>query len=449
MAAGQGDLLRYPVLALAADASLVATRTAERGDIERTGLRVIDVRSGTTVLELDEPGIRLIPAAWAPVPGDRRLLLTHDRAGWFRPSVLDLDTGGSTDLLASTAGEVTALAWFPDAGAVLVLQTDEGRDRLLRVPLDGSEPRVLLDPGTVDDALVRHDSQVWARVHSSVEPPRWVDTSGRVVLRLPGAEIPSGRPTRAIAVEGPAGPIQAFVTEPEGPAPHPTIVSIHGGPNWHHTDGFDETTQAYADHGYAVLWVNYRGSTGYGSAFRDSIRGRVGLTEAEDVVAAVDALVERGVADPTRLFLEGWSWGGYLGELLAGLHPGRWRAVCAGIPGGDYVAAHRESSPEMRQWDVAMFGGTPDEVPDAYAASNPTTYADRVRAPMLVIAGEADSRSPIGSTRIYVDRLRDHGVQIELHAYEGGHHANAMDEQIAHVRLTMDFFARHGGVPVA
>jgi dipeptidyl aminopeptidase/acylaminoacyl peptidase len=449
MAAGQGDALRCRRIALSADGTMVAIRTAERGDIEITGLRVIDVATGSTLGDLDEPGIRFIPAAWSPIHGDRRLLFMHDRGGWLRPAVWDLEEGSSGDLAAGIEGELTALAWFPGGAGALLLQTHEGRDRLLRVPLDGAAAEILLDPGTVDDAMVLGDGVVWARVHSSVEPPRWVDGSGATVLEIPDAEIPAGRPVRPFWVHGPGGRVQAFVVEPDGAQPHPTIVSIHGGPNWHHTDGFDERTHAYVDHGYAVLWVNYRGSTGYGSAFRDAIRGRMGLTESEDVLAAVDRLVADGVADPDRLFLEGWSWGGYLSELLAGLHPERWRAVAAGIPGGDYVAGHYESSPEMRQWDVAMFGGTPIEVPEAYHRSNPMAYIDRVQAAMLVIAGEADPRSTLGSTMTYVHGLKVRGVEIEIRVYEGGHHANAMDEQIEHVRLIVDLFARHGGVPVA
>ena len=449
MAAGQGDELRYPRIALSADATLVSTRTAERGDIEITGLRVIDVATGAIAVDLDEPGVRLIPAAWSPVDGDHRLLFVHDRSGWFRPAVWDVEAGSSRDLAGGVEGELMALGWFPDAASALVLQTHEGRDRLFRIPVDGGEAEILLDPGTIDDAFVRGDGAVWARAHSGAEPPRWIDGSGATVLELPDAETPPGRPVEPFWVTGPGGRVQAFVVEPDGARPHPTIVSIHGGPNWHQTDGFDEQTQAYVDHGYAVLWVNYRGSTGYGSAFRDAIRGRIGLTESEDVLAAVDRLVADGVADPDRLFLEGWSWGGYLSELLAGLHPERWRAVAAGIPGGDYVAGHYESSPEMRQWDIAMFGGTPMEVPEAYHRSNPMTYIDRVRAPMLVIAGEADTRSTLGATMTYVHGLKARGVEVELRVHEAGHHANAMAEQIEHVRLIVAFFARHGGVPVA
>jgi dipeptidyl aminopeptidase/acylaminoacyl peptidase len=220
-------------------------------------------------------------------------------------------------------------------------------------------------------------------------------------------------------------------------------VSVHGGPNWHHGDGFDEGTQAYVDHGYAVVLVNYRGSTGYGRSFRERLRGDIGFPESEDVNAALDRLIVEGTVDPERVYLEGWSWGGYQATLNAGLRPERWRAVCAGIPVGDYVAAHYECSPPLRAWDVAMFGGSPMDAPEMYHERNPMTYIDRVQAPILMIAGEHDSRCPLGQVMTYAHGLRARGKTVEVHLYPGGHHANDMAEQIRHVELTMGFFARH------
>jgi dipeptidyl aminopeptidase/acylaminoacyl peptidase len=218
-------------------------------------------------------------------------------------------------------------------------------------------------------------------------------------------------------------------------------VSVHGGPNWHHTDGYEPTVQSYVDHGYAVLLVNYRGSTGFGRAFRDAIRGHLGTLESEDVNAALDHAVAAGWVDPQRVALEGWSWGGYLATLNAGLRPDRWRAVCAGIPVGDYVASHYESAPELRAWDVAMFGD-PVEEAERYRAGNPITYVQDVRAPVLLIAGEQDSRCPLGQVMTYAVALKALGRPVDVHLYRGGHHANATEEQVLHVELVTGFIER-------
>lgn len=189
--------------------------------------------------------------------------------------------------------------------------------------------------------------------------------------------------------------------------------------------------------------MNYRGSSGYGTAFRDALQGDIGFPESEDVNAALDHLIAEGTTDPNRVFLEGWSWGGYLAALNAGLHPQRWRAVVAGIPVGDLVAAHYESAPALQAWDVAVVGGTPMDLPELYAERNPMTYVDRVRAPVLIIAGEHDSRCPLGQVMVYAHALRLRGREVELHTYPGGHHALSIEETVRHVELVVDFFRRH------
>ena len=168
-------------------------------------------------------------------------------------------------------------------------------------------------------------------------------------------------------------------------------MSVHGGPEWHERDAFDAETQAFVDAGYAVALVNYRGSTGYGIAFREALAGNPWFPETEDVIAGLDALIAAGITDPDRVAPSpGWSWGGCLACLNVGLHPDRWKAVFAGIPAGDMVVAHYASMPEIQAYDVALYGGTPEGVPELWRERNPMTYVDRAVAPVLVIAGEED-----------------------------------------------------------
>ncbi|GIU97944.1 MAG: peptide hydrolase [Actinomycetota bacterium] len=430
---------------LSADGRLVCIRHAERGDIERQALRVLDARTGEPVAELDD-GARMSPEHWSPVPGDQRLVGWSDRGGIERPFVWDPVAGTRADLDLDLPGCVFPEGWYPGAEALLLRHAHEGVDELLRYELGtGALDTVRPAGGTVSATWIRPDGAVWAQVESSVEPPRIVEVgSGREVARLDGPDRPPGRPFRPFWFTGPAGlRIQGFVVEPEGRPPFPTILSIHGGPNWHHTDAYDPTVQAYVDHGFAVALVNYRGSSGYGTAFRDALQGDIGFPESEDVNAALDHLIAEGTTDPNRVFLEGWSWGGYLAALNAGLHPQRWRAVVAGIPVGDLVAAHYESAPALQAWDVAVVGGTPMDLPELYAERNPMTYVDRVRAPVLIIAGEHDSRCPLGQVMVYAHALRLRGREVELHTYPGGHHALSIEETVRHVELVVDFFRRH------
>jgi dipeptidyl aminopeptidase/acylaminoacyl peptidase len=218
---------------------------------------------------------------------------------------------------------------------------------------------------------------------------------------------------------------------------------VHGGPEWHHTDDHDPETQAFVDEGFAVILVNYRGSTGHGTAHREALHANVGFPESRDIHAALDHAVAQQIADPARIFLAGWSWGGYLATLNAGRDPDRWRAVFAGIPVGDSVAAHYECAPALRAWDLAVMGGAPEDLPGLYTERNPITYVDRVTAPLLVIAGDHDSRCPIGQVMTYVVRLQARGHPVEVHRYPAGHHTNDDAGEVAHTERILAFFKRY------
>jgi dienelactone hydrolase len=429
---------------LSFDGSLLAIRHTEHGDILHHALRVLDTDSGKTVGELEDPGLPLMPRAWSPVAP--LLAIVHERAGIERPAVWEPALGERRDLpLATLEGPVIPIDWFPDGKALLLHHETRGRQLLLRYDLPTDEVTTLLDfAGTIEAAAVRPDADVWSLVHSGVDAPSVRDLAGRTVLTI-GEPPPRGASFEPISWTNPHGqPIEGFLVRPPGgEGPVPTIVSVHGGPEWHHTDGWDPGTQAFVDHGFAVLLVNYRGSTGHGTAFRETLQGNIGFPESEDVIAGLDHVIAAGITDPANVFLEGWSWGGYLAMLNAGLHPGRWRAIMAGIPTGDYVAAHYEAAPPIRAWDDAVMGGSPMDLPELYRERNPMTYVDRVTAPMLVIAGEHDSRCPLGQVMTYVHALRARHHPVDVHLYAAGHHSNDVAEQIRHVELTMAFFARY------
>ena len=430
---------------LSADGSLLCIRHAEDGDIVRMAVRVLDTDTGRVVGDLRDEGEPIAPAGWSPVRGDARLVLTREVSGFERPWMWNLSTGDLAPIEVDAPGALFVQDWFPGGDALLVRQDHEARDALLRVDLTtGAADVVVPAIGTITEAAVRPDGTVWYRGENGATPPRYLDPAGAEVIAVPGAEAPpDGRPFEAVWFTNPAGDrIQGWLIRPDGDGPYPTILSVHGGPDYHNTDAYDARRIAYADHGFAVLLVNYRGSTGYGSAFRHALQGNIGLPESEDINAGIDHLIAEGVADPDRLFIEGWSWGGYLSTLNAGMHPDRWKGVVAGIPVGDYVASHYECAPPIRAWDIAIMGGSPMDLPQAYHERNPMTYVDRVTAPILMIAGEHDSRCPLGQVMTYAHALRVRDKEVAVHLYAEGHHANDVQEQIRHVELAMDFFRR-------
>ncbi|HEY7478549.1 MAG TPA: prolyl oligopeptidase family serine peptidase, partial [Actinomycetota bacterium] len=443
--AGVGRAWPYGTGGLSADGSLLCLHHAEHGDILHNALRLLDASTGEPRGELVDPGRNLDPCVWSPLPGDQRLAFTSELGPFERPAIWDAATGERRDVDVDLPGAVFPLDWWPDGAALLVLHEHLGVGQLYRLDPRTGDVTLVADPGgDVDDARVRPDGEVWLRASDSVRPPRILAADGREVLPNPDEPPPEGRPYRSFFTTGPGGqPIQSFVVTPDGEPPFPTVISIHGGPEWHERDRFDAETQAFVDEGYAVALVNYRGSTGYGVAFRESLIGNVCHTESEDIVATLDALVDEGTTDPELVFWSGWSWGGCLACFNAGMHPERWRALFAGIPAGDFVAAHRAAADELQAWDDAVYGGGPDDVPEAYRRSDPMTYADRVTAPTLIIAGEQDPRCPPEGITPWVDAVRARGVPVDVEMYAAGHHANSMEQQVDHMRRILAFFARY------
>ena len=219
---------------------------------------------------------------------------------------------------------------------------------------------------------------------------------------------------------------------------------VHGGPTWLDADRWQPDVQALVDSGFAVAMVNYRGSIGYGREWRDSLIGDIGGPELEDVNAGLRDLIERGIADPARAVVAGYSWGGYVTLLELGKHPDLWRAGVAGVPIGDYEAGYEDLSPLLQAYDRALLGGVePKDVPELMRDRSPINFADDVRAPVLFIIGENDSRCPIRQAMLYVDKLEARQHPHEVYVFSTGHGSFDVDERVKQVRMVLEFLARH------
>jgi dipeptidyl aminopeptidase/acylaminoacyl peptidase len=431
--------------ALSADETLVALSVSEDGDVLHPSLRVIDATSGAVVGELRDEGKQLGACGFSPIPGDARLAITHERTGEERPAVWDPRTGELMDLELELVGPVEAIDWWPDGGSLLLLQLVEGRHRLHRYRLDtGRVEQLDTDLGSITAAAVRPDGEVWYRVHHGEHPARILASgSARPLLEADGPAAPLGRDFESWWFTNPDGArVHGFLVRPEGEGPHPVILRVHGGPHSADLDRWAPDLQAHVDAGFLVAMVNYRGSVGYGQAWRDALKENVGFLELEDVLAGLDDLVERGLADPARVVLAGWSWGGYVTLLGIGRHPDRFASAIGGVPVADYVAAYEDESPILQAMDRSLFGGSPSDLPDLYRERNPIEYAAAVRVPLLILAGENDTRCPIRQVWNYVDRLRTGGIEPEVYTYATGHSSFDVEERVRQTAIVLDFLAR-------
>jgi dienelactone hydrolase len=419
--------------ALSADDRVVVLEVMEDGDVLHPSLRAIDAVTGGTLVELRDPGLELAGFGFSPVPGDMRMAITREHTGERRPALWDTATGAVVDIAVDLDGLVEPVDWWPDATALLLQQLVEGRHRLHRYDLGtGALEELDTEPGSITAAAVRPDGSVWYRVHAGPHPARLLAVGSPTPLLVPdGPAAPDGRPFETWWFTNPNGQrVHGFLVRPDGDGPWPVMLRVHGGPHSVDMDRWAPDIQAHVDAGFLVAMVNYRGSEGFGQAWRDELTGNVGFLELEDELAGLDDLVARGLADPARAVLAGWSWGGYVALLGVGRHPDRWAAAIAGVPVADYVAAYEDESPILQAMDRALFGGSPREIPDVFHERNPITYANDVRAPLLILAGENDSRCPIRQVRNYVDRLRARGVEPQVYTYTTGHSSYDVEERI-------------------
>jgi dipeptidyl aminopeptidase/acylaminoacyl peptidase len=445
---------------LSADETLLCVEHSDDGDLLHPALRVYRVGTATNgsgasgsgptpqtppvAGELRDPGLALNAFAWSPILGDQRLAIGHERRGERSPAIWDLATGEVSDLAIPWDHFTEVADWWPDASALLVVDLHDGRHRLHRYDLATKAlTRLPTRPGSITGARVRPDGSVWYRVQNGEHPGVLLQVGSDEPILAP-EDPPPGRPFVSWEFPNPAGQrVHGWRIEPDGPTPWPTLVLVHGGPTSVDLDRWAPDVQAYVDAGFQVVLVNYRGSIGFGAAWRDTLIRNIGWPEVEDVLAGMDDLTRRGLADPTRLAIAGWSWGGYITLLMSGMHPDRFIAGVAGVPVGDYAAAYADESPILQAYDRALLGGTPQDVPDLMRERSPIEYVDRVSAPLMILAGEHDSRCPIRQILNYTDRLAARDHPHELYLYPTGHAPRQIEERIHQTAMVLEFLARN------
>lgn len=436
---------------LSHDEELATIVHSEHGDAQKPALRVVRLSKrgiDDVVADLwDGPGFGLWPVAFSPRRGSTELLITHERGGLTRPLIWDPVAGTQREIEPDLAGDTTA-TWFADGRALLLTHQHRARSELYRFDL-GSGVVTLLPTrrGSITDAVPRPDGSVDYLWSSATSPPLLLNTADGTDTTV-GSDPGPSLADRSIA--GPGGDIHVLIARPDelvdaDAGPQPTVLLLHGGPAAQDMDAFSAVRNAWVSSGYTAVHVNYRGSTGYGAAWRNANIGRPGRIELEDVVAVRDALVADGTADPTRLIVAGRSWGGYLALLGLGLHPDLWSMGIALVPVADTATVYEDMMEEIRAAYRVRFGGSPTDVPDVYTDSSPLSVVEEVVAPVLLTGGVHDTRCPIRQIELYESRLVELGKQHELHIFDHGHTARSPAARIEEMSTVLAFAERHHG----
>jgi dipeptidyl aminopeptidase/acylaminoacyl peptidase len=215
--------------------------------------------------------------------------------------------------------------------------------------------------------------------------------------------------------------VEAFVTKPprfDSGKRYPSILSIHGGPVGQFTYGYDFGSQFLAANGYVVVEPNPRGSTGRGQDFVRAIYRSWGITDYPDVIGAVDRIIELGYADPDRLYVTGYSYGGYMTNVVV-TETGRFRAAASGA-GHSMIAANYGHDIYQKWYDWEL--GLPSENREMYDRLSPLLRAGRVVTPTIFLGGREDWNVPVLNAELFYQALRHRGVDTQLVVYPDTHH---------------------------
>ncbi len=209
---------------------------------------------------------------------------------------------------------------------------------------------------------------------------------------------------------------------------YPTLLIIHGGPNGQDDDAFDFLREWFAANGYVVLAVNYRGSSGRGATYQKAIYADWGNKEVMDLLAAVDWAVSSGIADPDRLGIGGWSYGGILTDYTIASDT-RFKAAMSGASSALQMSLYGIDQ-YIVQWDLEI--GQPWKAADLYTkVSYPFFHVDRIKTPTLFMSGDKDFNVPTAGVEQMYQALKSlNAVETELVIYPGQHHGLTMPSYI-------------------
>ncbi|MFF4397230.1 alpha/beta hydrolase family protein [Streptomyces sp. NPDC001480] len=398
---------------------------------------------GTTVVTLSGTAGRIWALGFCPGSADPLLLVMCERDDRYRLGTWRPPDGVELYPWCSFDTETTA-RWYPDGDRILLRQDRHGRSRLFTAdPARRTITALPVPAGSVLDAAPRTAGDVHYIWTDAVTPPRTLSLSG---ARLPGQDgwrPPTFGRHRDLWTPGPDGPVHTLVTLPaDRPQPCPLVFLVHGGPADHDRDAYDPMVQSLVGSGFAVARVNYRGSTGYGPSWRAAYTEGVGHTQVADLVRVRAELLRRGVGREGAVGLCGTSWGGYLVLLALGTHPELWNAGVAVKPVADCATSFRHSTPALQALDTALFGGTPDQVPERYARASPATCAGAVRSPLLIVAARNDAKCPPEQIEVYLAALRAGAVRHELVWLDSGHDGYDGAEHVAVMERSLRFLGR-------
>jgi len=416
-------------------------------------LVVIDAADGGNAQELAKGAggsIVIREIAWSP--DSRRVAYATTARGLSHLDELRvraLDGSPATNAAARLDPSLGPFVWSADGKALLAIAFARTTTKLYRLPIDGRAATEVpigrravwsLEADRSGRYLVASSSTPATPSEPTLIDPQRGTATALVALHpqlrdwtIARTEVVTWKNREGVALEG----VLTVTGHAKDGRPPPLLVLPHGGPDWTSLEAWNTWAQFFAARGYSVFEPNYRGGLGYGRAFYEANRGRLGEIELADIESGVDALIAAGKADAARLFYGGWSWGGYLSAWTLG-HTDRYRAIMVGAGVVDVVLQYVTSDINHGAAADWEFKGRPWTQPEAFERANPSRFLSRARTPTLILHGEHDGRVPFVNAQILYRALSDRGIKVALWAYPRESHGF---QEPAHVQHMMETWA--------
>jgi len=316
---------------------------------------------------------------------------------------------------------VFAYRWTSD-GNIVLLAADGFTRKLIRFTEAGAREDIAT-PGSMPSAFAVSPTDSLAFVgESSIEPQELCyAAAGQQPKKFPSFnksfdEFAATRPEIYKYKSVGGLEIEAAVLKPsnyDGKTKLPLIALIHGGPTGAWESSIDDWGQLLVARGYAIFYPNIRGSVGYGEKFIESNRADWGGADFLDVMAGIDDLIAKGIADPNRLGIGGWSYGGYMSEWAI-TQTTRFKAAVSGAGMANLISEYgTEQHPSYDEW----FWSVPYEKPTGFLNHSPFVFLKDAKTPTLILQGDADTVDPLGQSQELYRGLKRYGVETELVVY--------------------------------
>lgn len=381
---------------------------------------------------------------------------TKNTASYKVADLWTMSIDGSNATLRSKGfdREPQSLEWAPDGSALYFTAEDRGSVRLYSWSARaGIQPltrgaQVILNPsaarGTV--AVVQSDFRSPPDIEL-IDPRR--PQAARKLTHLNDEVLHGMALSNAEEIQvdstGDAR-IQGWLVKPPGfdsSKRYPLLLEIHGGPYAMYSVAFNPSFQNFAANGYVMLFINPRGSTGYGSAFSDAIAKHYPGPDYDDLMASVDAVIKQGYIDTGRMFVAGCSGGGILSSWVIG-HTDRFAAAAVRCPVTDWMSLAGET--DVPFYTYSFFKKPFWEDPSDWLEQSTLMHVGNIKTPTLLMTGELDRRTPIPQTEELYTALRYRGIPAALLRFDGEFHgtdrkpSNWMRTQL----YMMSWFERYG-----